>query len=61
MKPMVNLVTNSNTPQCIADLVSGLLFDAKLLVQVKELTVHALKALETRIDMINSLPLFSIF
>ena len=61
MQPMVNLVTNSNTPQCIADLVSGLLSDAKLLVQVKELTPHALKALETLIDMINSLPLFSIF
>lgn len=54
--PVVDLLNDPNTPKCIVDLVSQLLADTKLLVPVKELTPHTLKALQTLIDMINSLP-----
>lgn len=53
---VVELLNDPNTPKCIVDLVSKLLSDTNQLVQVKELTPHAMKALQTLIDMINSLP-----
>lgn len=57
MQPMLmDLINDPNTPRCIAELVSRLLSDTTQLVQVKELTPQALKALQTLIDMINSLP-----
>lgn len=51
-----DLLNDANTPKCIVDLVSQLLSDSTQLVQVKELTPHALKALKTLIEMISSLP-----
>ena len=57
MQPMLKeLINDPNTPRCIAELVSRLISDTTQLVQVKELTPQALKALQTLIDMINSLP-----
>ena len=53
---LMDLINDPNTPRCIAELVSRLLSDTRELVQVKELTPQALKALQTLIDMINSLP-----
>ncbi|SOV09056.1 uncharacterized protein UDID_18248 [Ustilago sp. UG-2017a] len=57
MQPMLKeLINDPNTPRCIAELVSRLLSDTTQLVQVKELPPQALKALQTLINMINSLP-----
>lgn len=53
---VTDLLNDPNTPKCIAELVSQLLSDTTQLVQVKELSPHAVKALQTLIDMINSLP-----
>ena len=56
---VVDLINDPATPKCIAELVSRLLSDSTQLVQVKELSYHAVKALQTLIDMINSLSRFS--
>lgn len=55
---VTDLLNDPNTPKCIAELVSQLLSDTTQLVQVKEVSPHAVKALQTLIDMINSLPRF---
>ena len=52
---LIDLLNNSNTPQCINGLVTALLSDITQLVRITEITPHAMKAIQTLINIINTL------